>query len=53
MLHGNKPDDIIWDPYALDSLKIPERHQYSESELESRIIELLQHAIDHGSVFNV
>jgi len=38
-----KPDDIIRDPYVLDFLKIPERHQYSESELESRIIEHLQH----------
>lgn len=38
-----KPDDIIRDPYVLDFLKIPERHHYSESELESRIIEHLQH----------
>ena len=38
-----KPDDIIRDPYVLDFLKIPERHHHSESELESRIIEHLQH----------
>lgn len=38
-----KPDDIIRDPYVLDFLKIPERHHYSESELENRIIEHLQH----------
>ncbi|GGG89982.1 DUF1016 domain-containing protein [Parapedobacter pyrenivorans] len=38
-----KPDDIIRDPYVLDFLKIPEPHHYTESELESRIIEHLQH----------
>ncbi len=39
----SKPDDIIRDPYVLDFLKIPEPHHYTESELESRIIEHLQH----------
>ncbi|WP_134091405.1 YhcG family protein [Olivibacter sp. XZL3] len=38
-----KPDDIIRDPYVLDFLKIPEPHHYTESELENRIIEHLQH----------
>lgn len=37
------PNDIIRDPYVLDFLKIPEPHNYTESELEKRIIEHLQH----------
>jgi predicted nuclease of restriction endonuclease-like (RecB) superfamily len=37
------PTDIIRDPYILDFLKIPEPYHYSESELEKRIIEHLQH----------
>jgi predicted nuclease of restriction endonuclease-like (RecB) superfamily len=37
------PNDIIRDPYILDFLKIPEPHHYTESELEKRIIENLQH----------
>lgn len=37
------PTDIIRDPYVLDFLKIPEPHNYTESELEKRIIEHLQH----------
>jgi len=37
------PTDIIRDPYVLDFLKIPEPHHYTESELEKRIIEHLQH----------
>ena len=37
------PNDIIRDPYILDFLKIPEPHHYTESELEKRIIEHLQH----------
>lgn len=35
--------DIIREPYILDFLKIPEPYHISESELESRIIEHLQH----------
>ncbi|MBK9301364.1 MAG: DUF1016 family protein [Bacteroidetes bacterium] len=35
--------DLIREPYVLDFLKIPEPHHLSESELESRIIEHLQH----------
>ncbi|TFF36946.1 PDDEXK nuclease domain-containing protein [Mucilaginibacter psychrotolerans] len=37
------PNDIIRDPYILDFLKIPEPYHYTESELEKRIIENLQH----------
>jgi len=39
----NNPLDIIREPYVLDFLKIPEPHHYTESELEKRIIEHLQH----------
>src|SRR5690606_12429252 len=39
----SKPEHIIRDPYVLDFLKIPEIHHYSETELEGRIIEHLQH----------
>ncbi|MDR6783783.1 putative nuclease of restriction endonuclease-like (RecB) superfamily [Pedobacter africanus] len=39
----NSPIDIIREPYVLDFLKIPEPHHYTESELEKRIIEHLQH----------
>lgn len=39
----SKPEHIIRDPYVLDFLKIPELHQYSETELEGRIIEHLQY----------
>lgn len=39
----SQPEHIIRDPYVLDFLKIPELHQYSETELEGRIIEHLQH----------
>ena len=37
-----QPEDIIREPYVLEFLKIPERHTYSESELEQRIIDELQ-----------
>ena len=33
-----KPEDIIREPYTLDFLKIPEKHSYSEKQLEDRII---------------
>jgi predicted nuclease of restriction endonuclease-like (RecB) superfamily len=36
------PFDIIREPYMLDFLQIPESHQISETELESRIINQLQ-----------
>ena len=38
-----KPTDIIREPYVLDFLKIPEPYHISESELEKRLIENLQH----------
>jgi predicted nuclease of restriction endonuclease-like (RecB) superfamily len=37
-----KADDLIREPYILDFLKIPEAHQVSEAELETRIIDQLQ-----------
>ena len=37
------PADIIREPYILDFLQIPEPHQISETELETRIISQLQH----------
>ena len=38
-------DDLIKDPFVLEFLKIPEQHQYLESELEERIISNLQQFI--------
>jgi predicted nuclease of restriction endonuclease-like (RecB) superfamily len=37
------PLDIIREPYTLDFLKIPEPYHLSETELEKRLIEHLQH----------
>ena len=37
------PTDIIREPYILDFLKISEPHNYTEKELEHKIIEHLQH----------
>ncbi|MGL5123001.1 MAG: PDDEXK nuclease domain-containing protein [Fusobacteriaceae bacterium] len=37
-----KPVDIIKDPYILEFLGFPERHSYSENELESEIINKLE-----------
>lgn len=37
-----KPEDIIRDPYVLEFLHIPEINNFTESELESRIIGSLQ-----------
>jgi predicted nuclease of restriction endonuclease-like (RecB) superfamily len=37
------PNDIIRDPYILDFLRIPEPHNYTETQLEQRIIEHLQY----------
>ena len=39
----SRPEDVIRDPYILDFLKIPELYHYSETGLEGRIIEHLQH----------
>jgi len=38
-----KPADLIREPYILEFLKIPEPYHLSESELEKRLIEHLQH----------
>lgn len=36
------PNDILKDPYVLEFLGLPEKSYYSESELESRLIEKLE-----------
>jgi len=44
-LEGHKPEtakDAVKDPYVLEFLGLPELPEYSESELESRIIDHLQ-----------
>ncbi|MDI9363409.1 MAG: PDDEXK nuclease domain-containing protein [Flavobacterium sp.] len=38
-----KPTDILREPYVLDFLKIPEPYHLTETELEKRIIENLEH----------
>lgn len=38
-----KPDDLIREPYVLDFLRIPEPYHLSETELETRMIDHLQH----------
>ncbi len=38
-----QPIDLMREPYILDFLKITEPYQFSETELEGRIIEHLQH----------
>lgn len=38
-----KPTDILREPYVLDFLKIPEPYHLTETELEKRIIEQLEH----------
>ena len=38
-----QPIDLMREPYILDFLKIPEPYHLSETELENRIIEHLQH----------
>jgi predicted nuclease of restriction endonuclease-like (RecB) superfamily len=43
--HGQlieKPEDIIKDVYVFEFLKIPEPHNYSESDLETRLLDNLQ-----------
>lgn len=37
-----KPEDAIRDPYVLEFLGLPEKHQYSESKLEQALIDHLQ-----------
>jgi len=44
--HGQileKPTDLIREPYVLDFLKIPEPYHLSETDLETRLIDHLQH----------
>ncbi len=38
-----KPTDLIREPYVLEFLKIPEPYHLSETELEKRLIDNLQH----------
>jgi len=38
-----KPTDILREPYVLDFLKIPEPYHLTETDLEKRIIENLEH----------
>lgn len=38
-----KPTDLIRDPYILEFLKIPEPYHLSETDLETRLIDHLQH----------
>ncbi|NEN25291.1 DUF1016 domain-containing protein [Cryomorpha ignava] len=38
-----KPKDAIKDPYILEFLGLPERSEYSESHLEEKIIDKLEH----------
>ncbi len=38
-----KPEDTIKDPYVLEFLGLPEESKYSETELEQKIIDKLEH----------
>ena len=38
-----KPLDMLKDPYILEFLNLPEQHQYSENDLETAIIDKLEH----------
>ncbi|MDQ6761596.1 MAG: PDDEXK nuclease domain-containing protein [Bacteroidota bacterium] len=38
-----KPIDFLKDPYILEFLNLPEQHQYSENDLETAIIDKLEH----------
>jgi predicted nuclease of restriction endonuclease-like (RecB) superfamily len=38
-----KASDLIKDPYVLEFLNLPESHSYSETELETAIIDKLEH----------
>ena len=38
----SKPEDVIKDPYVLEFLGLEEKERYSETELESRIIEHIE-----------
>lgn len=38
-----KPQDVIKDPYILEFIGLPEKNEYSESELEQKLIDKLEH----------
>jgi predicted nuclease of restriction endonuclease-like (RecB) superfamily len=38
-----KPQDVLKDPYILEFLNLPEKHHYSESDLENALIDKLEH----------
>lgn len=38
-----KPEDLIKEPYVLEFLGLDEKHRYSESDLETAIIDKLEH----------
>ncbi len=38
-----KPQDAIKDPYVLEFIGLPERVEYSENDLELRLIDKLEH----------
>jgi len=38
-----KPEDSVKDPYILEFLGLPEKRKYSETELEQKIIDKLEH----------
>jgi len=38
-----KPEDTVKDPYVLEFLGLPEKNNYSETELEQKIIDKLEH----------
>lgn len=40
-----KPQDLIKDPYILEFIGLPEQSNYSENELEQKLIEKLEHFI--------
>ena len=40
-----KPQDVIKDPYILEFIGLPDQSSYSESELEQKLIEKLEHFI--------
>jgi len=37
-----KPEDAIKDPYVLEFIGLPEKHYYTESQLEQKLIDHLQ-----------
>jgi len=49
-----KPTDVIKDPYILEFLGLPEHHHYSESDLETEIINKLEYfLLELGKGFTV